>query len=744
MFKPTCFQSCLAAGLSLLVTFCFSHQMFAQAPRIQADLLSLEDGLAGDVINTVIQDKLGYLWIGTNHGISRYDGYAFRNFLPEQNDSTTLQINTILFILEAENGNLWLGSDWGLHYFDRGQESFQNIAVDSSQKPVHFIFEDSQGDIWMLVGDKKNYLYRWQPKSGQLTQMLELETELAVEVGKMNILYTKRAPLWEDGEGRLWVGTRGKGLMKYQASNDQFESVAEQGDALSGDTIYSLLPEGDRLWIGSENGLSRYSIPASNPFVGNPGMIDEAFAIGFRNPHNLSFAMDSAGIAQLLVTEIGRDNIEEINVVEKGGSYGWGDREGPFVHNPESGTINGLDNLPANEVDNGYIFPSSFLGHDGIVGESFVGQAIAGSHVIQNGSVELDGQFVFVEFATDGRAYHVDFETMLQQVTKLDSANSEQDSPEDLTWVTPQELTILFDHDNDGSTPPLVRDSLKDVLDDEPDFVEIISAGKVRADLRLGEGPNGELFILNKRNGWVYLAVNTLAVPAEESEVIVELVDTTLIVMGTDGRDEIAVTQNGNTLTVMANGQTSTWPQAITNVEVMSGDGVDEVLIDIAQDVFVDGGRGADTLVSGVGNDVLLGGAGNDFVFGGPGHDQIFGNNGSDILSGGAGLDELRGGGGSDELNGGQDEDLLVGGTGFDQLFGGSGDDDLRGGQGQDILEGGQGNDRLRGNDGNDQLYGNADDDRLTGGDGIDFLSGGAGTDSATDIGEAGESGIEN
>ena len=169
-------------------------------------------------------------------------------------------------------------------------------------------------------------------------------------------------------------------------------------------------------------------------------------------------------------------------------------------------SINGIDNLPSDEALNGFPFPNVIWGHEGVVGESFVGQAIAGGHVIQNGSSDLDDQFIFLEFATDGRAYHVDFSEMLAQTTSLNST----EGPENLTWVTPQELTILFDHDNDDSTTPLVRRSLKDVLDDEPDFSTVFSAGKVRADLRLGQGPNGELYILNKRNGWVYVATNTL------------------------------------------------------------------------------------------------------------------------------------------------------------------------------------------------------------------------------------------
>ena len=254
---------------------------------------------------------------------------------------------------------------------------------------------------------------------------------------------------------------------------------------------------------------SPYTIPADNPFVGDESFPDEIYAVGFRNPHNLTFARDSAGEVHLLVTDIGRDNVEEINLVVKGGNYGWADREGVFVHLGNQGFINGIDPLPQDEAQNGYIYPVSLLGHEGVPGQSFVGQAIIGGHVIQNGSSDLAGQFILAEFATDGRAYHVDFEAMLQQVTTLDPNDPERDSPDDLTWLTPEELTLLFDHDDDPTTLALVRDSLKDVLDDEPDFATILSAGKVRADLRFGQGPDGELYILNKRNGWVYVATNT-------------------------------------------------------------------------------------------------------------------------------------------------------------------------------------------------------------------------------------------
>lgn len=300
-------------------------------------------------------------------------------------------------------------------------------------------------------------------------------------------------------------GDEDYGLL-YIGHGDGSEQSAVSGDGQDNDALGKIL----RVNPLASGDLS-YATPSSNPFVDDPSMIDEAFAIGFRNPHNLSFALDANGTAQLVVAEIGRDNVEEINVVTKGANYGWADREGVFVHERDQFAINGnISNLPADDAINDFTYPVTLLGHGGGPGDTFVGQAIAGGMVIQNGSSELDDQIIFVEFGTDGRAYHVDFSDALSQVTSFDAADPQRDQPSDLSWLTPQELVILFDHDNDDSTTPLIRDSLKDVLDDESDFEQIPSAGKLRADLRLGQGPDGELYVMNKRNGWLYRVSNTV------------------------------------------------------------------------------------------------------------------------------------------------------------------------------------------------------------------------------------------
>jgi hypothetical protein len=238
-----------------------------------------------------------------------------------------------------------------------------------------------------------------------------------------------------------------------------------------------------------QNGDDPYRVPADNPFVGDPSMLDEVYALGFRNPHNLSFARAEDGSVHLISTEIGRDNFDEINIVVAGGDYGWSQREGMLAHAQAQGApLVGVSPLPENEANFGYVYPAAFLGHD-----LLTGHALAGGFVLDNGG-ELDGQFVFGDFTNAGRMFMVDFAEMLAADTTVAPGEVVADA---LTWAEPGELQLYLDHDGDPGTLPIAFD----------DFPSLI--GSNRADFRFGAGPSGELLVVNKRDGFVYVADNT-------------------------------------------------------------------------------------------------------------------------------------------------------------------------------------------------------------------------------------------
>jgi hypothetical protein len=243
-----------------------------------------------------------------------------------------------------------------------------------------------------------------------------------------------------------------------------------------------------------QDGVNSYRVPATNPFVGSSNYLDEIWALGLRNGHNFSFNQTPDGETLLVLTEIGYFNFDEINIIAPGDNLGWGLREGHFIVDENGGNTTGLSPLPSNEADFGYRYPAAFIGHDapiGTVGD--IGQALAGGFVVNNGS-ELDGQFIFADFAESSRFYHVPFAELLDAKTALLPG----ESPSSLSWVTPSELTLLYNHDGDTETTPIVQASFKDIVD------------SFRSDVRFGQGPDGEVLITNKRDGWIYIVENSL------------------------------------------------------------------------------------------------------------------------------------------------------------------------------------------------------------------------------------------
>jgi len=141
----------------LLVMLGVSH--FAQA---QWDTLALpfrsitiEDGLSQGMVNTIIQDRYGFMWFGTKDGLNRYDGYHFEVFRNDPEDSTTLTDNNVHLLFEDRNGRLWVGTDRGLDLFDRKTDSFHHVLHDLApgDGSPHQIVQDRNGSLWFSRND---------------------------------------------------------------------------------------------------------------------------------------------------------------------------------------------------------------------------------------------------------------------------------------------------------------------------------------------------------------------------------------------------------------------------------------------------------------------------------------------------------------------------------------------------------------------------------------------------------------
>jgi glucose/arabinose dehydrogenase len=149
--------------------------------------------------------------------------------------------------------------------------------------------------------------------------------------------------------------------------------------------------------LGSDSANGRYGIPASNPFVTDATRLDEIYAFGFRNPFRFSFDVDPATGAvtpgttgQLIVADVGQNQIEEIDIVTPGGNFGWNQKEGSFRF--DAGAVFGdLVGVPPGLID-----PVLEYDHD-------EGISVIGGFVYRGSAIpELVGKYVFGDFSNAG------------------------------------------------------------------------------------------------------------------------------------------------------------------------------------------------------------------------------------------------------------------------------------------------------------------------------------------------------
>src|SRR5882762_6368897 len=135
--------------------------------------LQLADGMSNNKVNCILQDERGFLWIGTENGLNRYDGKYFEIFKDEPNDTTGISGNKITALYEDKSGILWIGTaDGGLtrynYHLPTTQQfrQFDHVANDPYSLPangIEKITEDKLGNLWMITGD--GYLVRFNKRT---------------------------------------------------------------------------------------------------------------------------------------------------------------------------------------------------------------------------------------------------------------------------------------------------------------------------------------------------------------------------------------------------------------------------------------------------------------------------------------------------------------------------------------------------------------------------------------------------
>lgn len=140
--------------ISLVLFLVAAHVIHAQVTAtVRAELITVDDGLPQGLIWAIVQDRQGFLWVATKDGLARYDGYEFRVFRNIPGDTTSLAGNHITGLLEDSLGFLWIGTEQdGLHRYDPSTGRFARVRRDprlGKLAGIVSIKADPHGDIWV-------------------------------------------------------------------------------------------------------------------------------------------------------------------------------------------------------------------------------------------------------------------------------------------------------------------------------------------------------------------------------------------------------------------------------------------------------------------------------------------------------------------------------------------------------------------------------------------------------------------
>ena len=280
------------------------------------------DRFSSSLISYICQDKYGSIWIATDYGLNRFDGYRFESFLHSDENSSSICNNAVVCLLCDRDGRVWVGTNRGLDRFDEGTNNFTHYTFPEDVNPrvtdmlqlsdgsilvatagfgtflvgndgvvrptteysdneneryFNHIIQDSRGRIWITAYDNSVLLKqgkkfeRFQSK-GEPLSIIERGDEILV-IGNRGIMSYHNGRMTEadidmsvfngkdvvcssackDGEGNIYIGTRGCGLYRVARGSRRLERVEADifGTDLNTAKVWSILADRrGNLWLG--------------------------------------------------------------------------------------------------------------------------------------------------------------------------------------------------------------------------------------------------------------------------------------------------------------------------------------------------------------------------------------------------------------------------------------------------------------------------------------------------------------
>ena len=239
----------------LFSIFCFV-QMLTCFSYANSGRLYTSNDLSSSLIRCIIQDKYGFIWVGTNYGLNRFDGYKFSTYLCNPADTTTIQDNDIVKLYPYSKEFLFVATNRGLYKYSYLTNSFQHIVLEKKDEKIRVSSLIEDGKHNLLIGTAGYGAYRLDMTTGKVTRLSRKSANSVDDFFAM---------LFFDDEGYLWQANHTKVLRKYKYNGKsiQLVSVYEPKDLFGISKLYATDKKG--FFVAHTGGMMRYDY-ASHSF----------------------------------------------------------------------------------------------------------------------------------------------------------------------------------------------------------------------------------------------------------------------------------------------------------------------------------------------------------------------------------------------------------------------------------------------------------------------------------------------
>lgn len=298
--KPSVNLNGVIITKKLIILFFFVLN-FSLLPQSNIFLrIGIEEGLPPGNVNDIVQDSLGFVWLGTESGLCRFDGYNFITYKNVSTDSTSLSHNNIFSLLLDKNGIIWVGTlGGGLNKFDSKSGKFKRFLSDDksitslSSNTIYSVIRDSKSILW--ISTLGGGLNRFNPKT-EIFKNYSHDPKDASSISSNMV-----SSIFEESNGKLWIGTFDAGLNFFDRVKEKFgvlKHSSENEFSINHDQIMDVIKSSDgNLLVATFGGGINILNPNNNSFTNYKNSKDFIYNTEHKNIRKLYDDGESIWIA---------------------------------------------------------------------------------------------------------------------------------------------------------------------------------------------------------------------------------------------------------------------------------------------------------------------------------------------------------------------------------------------------------------------------------------------------------------